>query len=52
VRSYRLGVNSYLQKPVDFGQFRKMVNQMGFYWLLLNQTPSGSAVGTDKSQVE
>ena len=39
VRSYDLGVNSYLQKPVDFDQFREVVTRMGFYWLLINQPP-------------
>ncbi len=39
VRSYDLGVNSYLQKPVDFDQFREVVKRMGFYWLLINQPP-------------
>lgn len=40
VRSYRLGVNSYLQKPVNFEQFRRMVKDLGLYWLLINQLPS------------
>lgn len=44
VRSYDLGVNSYLQKPVDFDQFREVVKRMGFYWLLINQTPPQAAV--------
>jgi two-component system response regulator len=44
VRSYRLGVNSYLQKPVNFEQFRKMVKELGLYWLLINQLPSSSAL--------
>ncbi len=39
VESYKLGVNSYIQKPVDFDQFIKAVNQIGYYWLLLNQLP-------------
>jgi two-component system response regulator len=39
VDSYRLGVNSYIVKPVDFGQFTEAVKQLGFYWLLLNQPP-------------
>jgi two-component system, response regulator len=43
VSSYRLGVNSYLQKPVTFEQFRTMVKQLGMYWLLVNQVPSPSA---------
>lgn len=36
-RAYRLGVNSYIVKPVDFGQFCETVKQLGMYWLLLNQ---------------
>jgi two-component system, response regulator len=39
VESYQLGVNSYIVKPVDFGQFNEAVKYMGFYWLLLNQPP-------------
>lgn len=38
VDSYKLGVNSYIVKPVDFDQFTDAVRQLGFYWLLLNQT--------------
>lgn len=36
---YRLGVNSYIVKPVDFDQFTEAVRQLGYYWLLLNQLP-------------
>jgi two-component system response regulator len=39
VESYRLGVNSYIVKPVDFEQFTRVVRDLGFYWLLLNQPP-------------
>jgi two-component system response regulator len=39
VRSYQLGVNSYIQKPVDFDQFRGIVKNTGLYWLVVNQTP-------------
>jgi two-component system response regulator len=39
VESYKLGVNSYIAKPVDFDQFTKTVRQLGLYWLLLNQPP-------------
>ncbi|MCB9134808.1 MAG: response regulator [Anaerolineales bacterium] len=34
---YRLGVNSYLVKPVNFDQFTEAIRQVGFYWILLNQ---------------
>lgn len=39
VESYRLGANSYIRKPVDFGQFTEAVRHLGLYWLLLNQGP-------------
>ena len=37
--SYQLGVNSYIVKPVDFVQFSEAVRELGFYWLLQNQSP-------------
>ncbi len=43
VKSYELGVNSYIQKPVDFDQFRDVVKQLGLYWLLVNQRPPYAA---------
>ena len=39
LESYKLGVNSYIVKPVDFGQFAEVVQNLGMYWLLLNQPP-------------
>lgn len=41
VESYRLGVNSYIVKPVNFDQFAETVRQIGLYWMLLNQPPGG-----------
>ena len=37
--SYHLGANSYIQKPVDFEQFRETVKTVGLYWLVINQSP-------------
>ena len=37
--SYDLGVNSYIRKPVDFGQFAEAVKQLGLYWLVINEAP-------------
>ena len=43
IASYRLGVNSYIQKPVDFDQFRETIKTLGLYWLVVNQPPPESA---------
>ena len=38
-RSYKLGANCYIQKPVDFEQFRDTIKNVGLYWLVINQLP-------------
>jgi two-component system response regulator len=38
ITSYNLGVNSYVVKPVDFDGFAKAVSELGFYWLITNQS--------------
>jgi CheY-like chemotaxis protein len=43
INGYQLGVNSYIQKPVDFAQFRQMIKQLGLYWLVVNQPPPSRA---------
>jgi two-component system response regulator len=40
IKSYDLGVNSYIRKPVDFNQFTEAVRQLGMYWLMLNESPT------------
>jgi len=39
VNGYGLGANSYIQKPVDFDQFRETIKNVGLYWLVINQLP-------------
>jgi CheY-like chemotaxis protein len=43
VESYKLGVNAYVQKPVDFEQFRSVVKELGLFWLVINQPPPAEA---------
>ena len=52
LNGYSLGVNSYLQKPVDFDQFRKMVKLLGLYWLVTNQPPVANGGARPVGQVE
>jgi len=39
LRSYSLGANSYVRKPVDFQTFTNLVGQLGKYWLVINEAP-------------
>jgi two-component system, response regulator len=39
IESYKLGVNAYIVKPVDFDKFAKAISEIGFFWLLLNEPP-------------
>ena len=40
IKSYELGANSYVRKPVDFNNFAEAVRQLGLYWLVLNESPT------------
>ena len=47
VNGYKLGVNAYIQKPVDFDQFRETVKRLGLHWLVINQPPPPAAFPAD-----
>jgi CheY-like chemotaxis protein len=47
VDSYTLGVNAYVQKPVDFDKFRKVVKDLGMFWLVINEPPPPQAFDVD-----
>ena len=42
VRSYQLGVNAYVVKPVDFAKFVESIKQIGFFWAIVNEPPPGT----------
>jgi CheY-like chemotaxis protein len=44
-RGYLLGANSYVQKPVDFEQFRETIRQLGLYWMAVNEPPPPKHLG-------
>ena len=43
VESYRLGINAYVVKPVDFHEFVNAIKELGVFWLVINEPPPGSA---------
>jgi CheY-like chemotaxis protein len=43
VESYHCGVNSYIQKPINFNEFQEVIRQLGYYWLAINQPPPAVA---------
>jgi len=45
LNGYGLGANSYIQKPVDFEQFRETIKTVGLYWLVINQIPVTNGLG-------
>jgi CheY-like chemotaxis protein len=48
VESYNLGVNAYIQKPVDFDRFREVVEQIGMFWLVVNEPPPLDCFGEER----
>lgn len=49
IEGYNSGVNSFIQKPVDFDEFRRMVKSLGMYWLMVNQAPVADTGQTPKT---
>jgi len=43
VASYKLGVNAYVVKPVDFHEFVNAIKELGVFWAVINEPPAGSA---------
>jgi two-component system, response regulator len=43
INGYQNGVNSYIQKPVDFSEFQDVIHKLGFYWLVVNRRPPARA---------
>jgi len=43
VEGYKLGSNAFIQKPVDYQQFQTAINQMGLFWLVVNEPPPPEA---------
>ncbi len=43
IEGYRLGASAYVQKPVDFDQFRQTIREIGLFWIILNQPPPTEA---------
>jgi CheY-like chemotaxis protein len=51
VESYKLGVNAYVVKPVDFEAFQDAVRQLGAFWAVINEAPSGSLPNGSKREI-
>lgn len=51
LESYKLGVNAYVVKPVDFQQFVTAVRQLGVFWTRINEPPPGSRRGSDSQRL-
>ena len=44
MNGYKFGANSYIQKPVDFDQFQKLIKELGLYWLIFNRSVANDAI--------
>ena len=50
IDGYNLGVNAYIQKPVDFEKFGDTIRQVGMFWMLINQAPPPGAFVASKAR--
>ncbi len=51
IEGYQLGVNAFIQKPVAFDEFRKVLEHVGRFWMAVNQPPPTEAFGFDKALI-
>jgi two-component system response regulator len=49
IESYKIGVNAFIQKPVDFDDFRRVIERVGMFWLAVNQAPPPEVFGSPES---
>jgi two-component system response regulator len=52
IESYKLGVNAFIQKPVDFDDFRRVVERVGMFWLAVNRSPPPEVFGAASPEVQ
>jgi two-component system response regulator len=51
IESYKLGANAYIQKPVDFDEFRRVIEHIGMFWLAVNRSPPPEVFGVTEPNV-
>jgi response regulator RpfG family c-di-GMP phosphodiesterase len=51
IESYQAGVNAFIQKPVNFDEFRRVIEQVGVFWLAVNRPPPAAVFELDKPAV-
>jgi two-component system response regulator len=52
IEGYKLGVSAYIQKPVDFEEFRKVIREIGLFWMIANQPPPPEVFANDPQPPE
>jgi CheY-like chemotaxis protein len=52
IESYKLGVNAFIRKPVDFDEFRRIIERVGMFWLVVNQAPPPDIFGSESTELQ